>query len=124
MGRVEFDETRVATLRAGCRPSRPGLRRFPGTNVRQGEHLVSIYSPNSFPLRKSSSPHCGPTASRGPRAECPSEPFGRLAAACSSGESPTNKSTPWPNRARPKTTSLSTRARRHGGRKEYPAAST
>ncbi len=46
VGRVEFDETRVAYIAARVAGRVDQVYAdFPGTNVRQGEHLVSIYSP-------------------------------------------------------------------------------
>lgn len=46
VGRVEFDETRVAYIAARVNGRVDQVYAdFSGTNVRQGEHLVSIYSP-------------------------------------------------------------------------------
>jgi len=47
VGRVELDETRVAEIsaRVGGRVDEV-FANFPGTPVREGEHLVSIYSPD------------------------------------------------------------------------------
>ncbi|MCL4854164.1 MAG: efflux RND transporter periplasmic adaptor subunit, partial [Bryobacteraceae bacterium] len=47
VGRVEFDETRVAyiTARINGRVDKV-YADFPGTVVRQGEHLVKVYSPD------------------------------------------------------------------------------
>ncbi len=47
VGRVEFDETRVAYIAARVNGRVDQVYAdFPGTNVREGEHLVRIYSPD------------------------------------------------------------------------------
>jgi Cu(I)/Ag(I) efflux system membrane fusion protein len=49
VGRVEFDETRVAYIAARVNGRVDQVYAdFPGTMVRQGEHLVKIYSPDLF----------------------------------------------------------------------------